>query len=299
MIKILIGGSPCTHWSVAKTKDRETEPSGIGWELFKNYLIAKEKFKPDLFLYENNDSAAQAIKDRISQELAVELMHINSALVSAQNRARFYAFNWEREQPLDRGLFIKDIVLPAEAVEAKYWYPDERVIIGDNTKAVCATLDIKAMDIVKRIHNISGKSPTLTCDGGGGHRIKKIIQNGHARKLTPLEYERLQTLPDGYTKGVCDSDRYTAIGNGWTAEIIIHILNGALGHIDRHEKIVVLSMYDGIGTGRYCLEKMGFTNVEYHAYEIDEAAMKIANDNYPDIIQHGDAFQVRNADWIL
>lgn len=70
MIKILIGGSPCTHWSVAKTKDRETEPSGIGWELFKNYLIAKEKFKPDLFLYENNDSAAQAIKDRISQELA-------------------------------------------------------------------------------------------------------------------------------------------------------------------------------------------------------------------------------------
>ena len=58
-----------------------------------------------------------------------------------------------------------------------------------------------------------------------------------------------------------------------------------------------LSMYDGIGTGRYCLDKMGFTNVEYHAYEIDKYAMKIALSNYPDIIQHGDAFQVRSEKW--
>ena len=56
-LKILIGGSPCTYWSIAQTKHRETKPSGMGWELFLNYLIAKEKFKPDLFLYENNVSA--------------------------------------------------------------------------------------------------------------------------------------------------------------------------------------------------------------------------------------------------
>lgn len=65
MIKFLIGGSPCTHWSIAQSKARETEPEGIGWELFKNYLIAKEKFCPDFFLYENNKSAAQAIRTRI------------------------------------------------------------------------------------------------------------------------------------------------------------------------------------------------------------------------------------------
>lgn len=58
MIKLLIGGSPCTYWSVAQKKGREVEAKGLGWELFKNYLIAKEKFKPDLFLYENNKSAA-------------------------------------------------------------------------------------------------------------------------------------------------------------------------------------------------------------------------------------------------
>lgn len=79
--------------------------------------------------------------------------------------------------------------------------------------------------------------------------------------------------------------------------MIIHILSNALKDIPKDEKIVVLSMYDGIGTGRYVLDKMGFTNVEYHAYEIDKYAMKIANSNYPDIIQHGDAYQVRKDDW--
>ena len=65
MIKILIGGSPCTYWSVAQKKGREVEAEGLGWELFRNYLIAKEKFKPDFFLYENNKSAAQPITPRI------------------------------------------------------------------------------------------------------------------------------------------------------------------------------------------------------------------------------------------
>lgn len=110
MIKLLIGGSPCTYWSVAQKKGREVEAKGLGWELFKNYLIAKEKFNPDFFLYENNKSAAQPIKDQISRELGVDLMHINSALVSAQNRQRFYAFNWNVDQPTDRGIMLKDIL---------------------------------------------------------------------------------------------------------------------------------------------------------------------------------------------
>lgn len=110
MIKLLIGGSPCTFWSIAQKNNRETEAEGLGWELFKNYLVAKEKFKPDFFLYENNKSAAQAIKDQISRELGVDLMYINSALVSAQNRQRFYAFNWKVEQPEDRGILLKDIL---------------------------------------------------------------------------------------------------------------------------------------------------------------------------------------------
>jgi DNA (cytosine-5)-methyltransferase 3A len=111
MIKILIGGSPCTYWSIAQKNNREVEAEGLGWELFKNYLIAKEKFKPDFFLYENNKSAAQPIKDQISQELGVPLQYINSSLVSAQNRQRFYAHNIPNvEQPEDRGIILKDIL---------------------------------------------------------------------------------------------------------------------------------------------------------------------------------------------
>lgn len=117
------------------------------------------------------------------------------------------------------------------------------------------------------------------------------------RKLTPLECERLQTLPDGYTSGVSDTQRYRAIGNGWTAEVIIHILNHALKDVPKDEELVVLSMYDGIATGRYCLDKMGFTNVKYYTYEIDPYPIKIAMSNYPDIIQCGDAFRVRDDDW--
>ena len=92
-MKLLLGGSPCTHWSIARTKNRETEPEGLGWELFKNYLIALEKFKPDFFLYENNKSMAPAIRAQITRELGVEPILINSALVSAQNRQRLYWTN--------------------------------------------------------------------------------------------------------------------------------------------------------------------------------------------------------------
>lgn len=119
------------------------------------------------------------------------------------------------------------------------------------------------------------------------------------RKLTPIECERLQTLPDGYTRAVSNAQRYKGLGNGWTAEVIIHILNGALKDVPRDEEIVVLSMYDGIGTGRYCLDKMGFTNVRYYAYEIDKYAKQVAMSNYPDIIQCGDAFDLRHPDWTI
>lgn len=84
-MKILIGGSPCTHWSIAQTKNRETEASGIGWELFLNYRIARDKYQPDFFLYENNKSMSPAIRAQITAELGVEPVLINSALVSAQN----------------------------------------------------------------------------------------------------------------------------------------------------------------------------------------------------------------------
>ncbi len=129
MLKILLGGSPCTHWSIAQRNDsREKSPCGVGWDLFTNYQLAKEKFKPDLFLYENNKSAA-------------------------------------------------------------------------------------------------------------------------------------------------------------------------LKNIPRNTKLFVLSLYDGMGTGRYCFDKLGFTNVTYLAYEIDRYAISVAKKNYPDIVECGNANAVKSDYW--
>ena len=119
-MKILIGGSPCTHWSIAQTKNRETEASGVGWELFLNYRIARDKYQPDYFLYENNKSMSPAIRAQITAELGVEPVLINSALVSAQNRQRLYWVGRRNpdgtynqvpvERPVDRGILLRDIL---------------------------------------------------------------------------------------------------------------------------------------------------------------------------------------------
>lgn len=364
MIKLLIGGSPCTYWSIAQKKNRETEPSGLGWELFENYLIAKEKFKPDFFLYENNKSAAQAIKDEIKKRLNVwdgtlfmpdsgaRYIEINSALVSAQNRKRFYVHNCgDVEQPADRGIILRDILETGTDL-----MQNEKVYcLTDSYNGACAgnTLERKQRTMVAepirigdigstaqahRIYSCDGKSVTINAGGGGqggktglyacpifenvgdfvssdkpiyvvndgkinirGKEYPIKLQDGFyiIRKLTVTECCRLQTLPDDYCRAVSKTQAYKGLGNGWTAEVIIHILNGALKDIPRDEKIVVLSMYDGIGTGRYCLDKMGFKNVEYHAFEIDKYAMQIAKSNFPDIIENGDAFQVRDDNFTL
>ncbi len=290
MIKLLIGGSPCTFWSIAQKNGRETQASGLGWELFENYVIAKEKFKPNFFLYENNKSAAQEIKDQISRELDVPLMYINSALVSAQNRERFYAFNWTVERPEDRGITIGDI------------------LENDVQPIILHNLYGGFKETKPRV--FMDKSPTIRTGCGGGH-IPSALLNGydvpnnledgrkHSRKLTVEECSRLQTMPDDYCRVVSNAQGYKGLGNGWTAEVIIHILNGALKDVPRDEEIIVLSMYDGIGTGRYCLDKMGFTNVKYFAYEIDKYAKQIASSNYPDIIHMGDAFDLRHPDWTI
>ena len=324
-IKLLIGGSPCTKWSIAQKNGREVLPEGIGWELFENYRIAKEKFQPDIFLYENNKSAAQPIKDAIytalggGKDSSVRLTHINSALVSAQHRQRFYVTNFgDIEQPKDRGILFKDVLengtdltsndksfaLTATydgAIAQNTLERHQRSMVAEPVCAYEIPIEFEGDAPIKAVSCADGKVYSVYEVREGQITIKDKqypvkLADGYylIRKLTPLECERLQTMPDGYTAAVSNSQRYKALGNGWTAEVIIHILNHALKDVPRDKELVVLSMYDGIATGRYCLDKMGFTNVKYYAYEIDPYAQKIAMSNYPDIVQCGDAFQIRN-----
>ena len=223
---LLIGGSPCQDLSMYKTSSAE------GWKgldgsksnLFYHYVRALKEIKPKYFLLENVASMENKWVDAISKELGVNPIEINSSLVCAAERKRLYWTNIPAIGELEnRHIMLKDIVVNAEEVPQKYWYDKPFVYNGDDKKVQC-TLDIKGHRNMKEVYNLNGKCNTILCDGDGGHRVKKVYQNGRCRKLMPVEYERLQTLPDGYTEGVADSRRYTCCGNGWTVDVIAHIL---------------------------------------------------------------------------
>lgn len=225
---LLMGGSPCQDLSNYKydrgdVKGLEGEKS----RLFYHFVRALKECKPKYFLLENVASMEQKWVDVISEELGVQPIMINSDLVSAQSRKRLYWTNIPvLEMPKDKGILLKDIVLPAAEVPQKCWYNREFVYNGDDEKVQATLLGVGLMRNMRECYNLNSKCNTLLCDGDGGNRQKKIYQDGRCRKLTPIEYERLQTLPDNYTDCVSDSRRYTAIGNGWTVDVITHILQG-------------------------------------------------------------------------
>lgn len=473
-MKLLIGGSPCTHWSIAQTKNRETEASGIGWELFLNYRIARDKYQPDFFLYENNKSMSPAIRAQITAELGVEPVLINSALVSAQNRQRLYwvgkrepdgTYSQVRvEQPEDRGILLRDILetgicwrekgyaltasshsATAEDMFARrqrngvaepirigtiendaknqtfdsqqyrvyspdaksvtlcgnggglgaktglYAVPVDGRVVGrrineqghrddyneeieriqrfevneDPSKTNClSTVEKDNMIAVpvrvgampnkdgelgtsqsRRIYSTDGKSVSLQArpNGGGadgavtGLYAVPVIPDGKGqfvikaaggkeipvyevrggritikgktypikladgfyiiRKLTVTECKRLQTVPDTYAFPVSDTQAYKMLGNGWTVDVIAHIMSHFTGLTE--EPVEVLSMYDGMSCGHIALDKLGAEITAYYATEIDKYAIQTTQHNYPDTVQLGDAFQVRDDDWRL
>lgn len=227
---LLIGGSPCQSLSITRSKTREhlDGKSRLFWE----YVRAKEEMQPKYFLFENVASMNDESKDIITKALGVEPILIDSACFSAQNRKRLYWTNINiTTVPQNNNLILSDIM--EKAVGEKYFYDCDFDYLGDYS--VAAILHINGHDILKRVHSPNYKCSTLTTCGGGNTQ-KKVLDNGRARKLTPLEYERLQTLPDNYTKGISDSRRYSAIGNGWTVDVIAHILKAIKDDINEIKK---------------------------------------------------------------
>lgn len=396
------------HWSIAQTKNRETEASGIGWELFLNYRIARDKYKPDYFLYENNKSMSPAIRTQITAELDVEPVLINSALVSAQNRQRLYWVGKREsdgtysqvpiEQPEDRGILLRDILETGvawseksyciTATEAKGSNPQqtltkhrrtmvaEPIVVNGMKNGKARTVDAHMgkleNNLVPRINNPNqakqqydciaepvrvgtiendaknsafdsqqyrvyspdGKSVTLCGNGGGlgaktglyatpvggpdgkawpvyevrdgfiaikGKRYPIKLRDGFyiIRKLTVTECKRLQTVPEEYVFPVSNSQAYKMLGNGWTVDVIAHIMSHFEGLTT--EPVEVLSMYDGMSCGHIALGKLGVQPwlLRYYATEIDKYAIQTTQHNFLETIQLGDAFQVRDDDWRL
>ena len=232
---ILIGGSPCTYWSISKNSSRETTPDGMGGQLFMQYVRALKESGCKWFLYENNFSIHQNIKDFISEQLGVLPLDINSALVSGQTRKRCYWTNIPfLGLPTDKGIVVEDILEPN--VDQFYNCTNTLITLNDNPSKNNTTKSIRLGNIgtstgqANRIYSINGKSVCLQAQAGGGgaktglYKIDNTDGSYIVRKLTPLETERLQTLPDNYTEGIPETQRYKCIGNGWTVDVIAHLL---------------------------------------------------------------------------
>ena len=353
----LVGGSPCTYWSIAQKNNRETEASGMGWELFSQYVRALHEAQPMYFIYENNKSMANAIRVSITQTFGFEPICINSALVSAQNRQRLYWVGKRNpdgtysrvkvEQPEDRGILLRDVIdglcwrEKAYTIDSNYYktlgqqgfdhqsgrrkMAAEPVAIGwcgrmDNGKWVKqyeARGDAKANAITTvttdsmvaepcrvgalprpngelstsqafRVYSTNGKSVNLTAGGGGAggktglyaipvefdgeiptkavsgadgkeytvYEVKdgKItikdkqypikLADGYyiIRKLTVSECKRLQTVPEWYEFPVSDSQAYKMLGNGWTVDVIAHLITATQSNVQPEEQLDLFQM---------------------------------------------------------
>lgn len=258
-IHMIIWGSPCQDLSIAKKWGQWLQ--GEKSSLFFEYVRLLREVKPKYFLLENVASMKKADKEEITRILTeiypdVQCYLINSALVSAQNRKRLYWTNiqWV-EQPEDKWIVLKDIL--EENVEEKYNVSEQHTIAMRESRN-CKKLNIpdiewKSSCITASYYKIPNDAPYISTirvwqfnSGGQWDRVYSpewksvsLSANGWGRgaktglyevpplirKLTPIEAERLQTLPDNYTEGVSNTQRYKAIWNGWTVDVIAHIFS--------------------------------------------------------------------------
>ena len=205
-IDYLIGGSPCTFWSIAQSPDkRETTASGLGWELFSQYVRALNEAKPRYFLYENNKSISKAIYKSISDTFGFEPILINSALVSAQNRNRYYWCGKRNDdgtyskvdisQPEDRGILLKDIL--------------EGTTDRDKSRAVISSIGrTTTREYFKKHQNTMTFEPVGTTKDGKSYCLTSGYSNGSGEKIGNYV---THTLEKGCKSMVAESVRVGAL----------------------------------------------------------------------------------------
>lgn len=233
-IDLVGAGFPCQAWSVAGQQLGDKDERGmLFWttlEIIKHVLYFNPKAK---FLMENvkmKKDFEEYITHHTTQALGyVEKTLINSALVSAQNRNRYYWTNFEVTQPDDKAVLLKDILedgLEAQggAIRGRYnsnGSTSQKLECNGKEKTNSLTTVQKDNVVIFR-----DKSKTVRASGRGSFDRHEwdSVSNCHYRKLTPIECERLQTLPDNWTDCISNTQRYKSIGNGWTIDVIAHIL---------------------------------------------------------------------------
>lgn len=241
-IDLLIGGSPCQGFSFAGKQLNFEDPRSI---LFFEYVRLLKALKPKYFLLENVRMKKES-QDIITEYLGVEPIEINSNLVSAQNRRRLYWTNIPFEGlPEDEGIVLADILEDGFTDREKSYCLDASYYKGGGASNVRLYFEKSRRQIVfgsgtnrleqPRIIQTprgfnkgglkakDGKTPTLSTSSWQHNNHLTFDEGLTWRKLSPVECERLQTVPDGYTDHVSNTQRYKMLGNGWTVDVIKHL----------------------------------------------------------------------------
>ncbi len=243
-IDLILGGSPCQGFSFAGKNLNFQDPRSA---LFFEFVRLVKELKPKYFLLENVRMKKES-RDIISEYMGCEPIEINSALMSAQNRRRLYWTNIPGvTQPEDKGIVLKDILesefdklMDISGDIQKPINPNSTNQINPDKSAKSKSSDEKGTQphMQDRVFDIRGKSHALTASFANHTNVGKIKADAaqkdnvlakdklYWRKLTPIECERLQTVPDNYTDCVSNTQRYKMLGNGWTVDVVAHILKG-------------------------------------------------------------------------
>jgi site-specific DNA-cytosine methylase len=292
-VDLLIGGSPCQGFSFAGKQLAFDDPRSALFFEYLNILNHIKKHNPQVKFMLENVRMKKEYLDAISSLLHVEPIQINSALVSAQNRVRYYWCNWDIKQPDDKGIFLKDIIEhgvvdrdKSFCIDANYWKggnlksyfeKHRRQLVFKGCECV-GSITKKGYERDNRVYSESGKSPTILAHSGGNKEVKVfcaamrgryivdgkrqdhkmktaglttqrleirwdqksntlttvqkdnyLVENFTIRKLTPRKCARLQTIPEHIIDimlgcGASNSQIYKMLGNGFTINVIAHIL---------------------------------------------------------------------------
>lgn len=220
-IDLLIGGSPCQGFSFAGKQLNFEDPRS---KLFFEFVRLLEETKPKYFLLENVKMKKE-YEQIITDHLGVEPIFINSALLTAHNRPRLYWTNiLNVGQPSDNGICFEQI---RDLQIENYEYISDEKTINREYKKNYLQYDINGKghgSQDQRAYYLKGKHGCL--DTGASGKAKVLENDGRVRKITRNEAERLQTVPDGYTSVVSESQAKKMLGNGWTVDVIAHIFEG-------------------------------------------------------------------------
>jgi DNA-cytosine methyltransferase len=242
-IDLLLAGSPCQGFSVAGKGRNFDDPRSRLLLFFieiRDYLL---KQNPDLLWMLENVRMKKELSNKITELVEVEPVLIDSALVSAQSRKRLYWMNWKVDLPADKGIVLRDIIEET---------PDDRYLVRKGHAGHVRDIHSKAGTLTEGAHSGGNHSdmtllrlahgymneeniktfkyPSLAAQDPSSKYLIQVWDNAYMskseyRRLTPLECERLQTVPDGYTDTVSNTQRYKMLGNGWTVDVIVHILS--------------------------------------------------------------------------